>query len=38
MGSLSITNIVIFIGAIILLWVVIKLLHDIVSHWINTRN
>ena len=36
--SLSITNIALFIGAIVLLLIVIKLLHDIVSHWMNTRN
>jgi hypothetical protein len=38
MESLSITNIAILIGAIVLLLIVIKLFHDIVSHWMNTRN
>jgi hypothetical protein len=37
MDSLSITNVAFFIGAIVLLLIVIKLFYDIVSRWMNTR-
>jgi|HubBroStandDraft_6_1064221.scaffolds.fasta_scaffold47463_8 hypothetical protein len=38
MDSLSITNVAFFIGAIVLLLIVIKLFYDIVSRWMNTRD